>query len=155
MHFIRKKLVGKTLSVVKTQEDANVYGKVGTSASEFQKALTGKKVVSAGSQGKYFWMIMSEPPHPVMHFGMNGKHVEFSCESRIDKVQVGSSSVASIHQSTLRSQENPKNGHQNTGSLHSRPRKSQKLRRRLQTRDGSPELDLLIVLETIFGTSHR
>lgn len=72
VHFIKKSLVGKTLSVVKTQEDANVYGKVGTSASEFQKALTGKKVLDAGQQGKYFWMIMSEPPHPVMHFGMNG-----------------------------------------------------------------------------------
>jgi len=77
VHFIKKSLVGKTLSVVKTQEDANVYGKVGTSASEFQKALTGKKVLDAGQQGKYFWMIMSEPPHPVMHFGMNGK----SCSS--------------------------------------------------------------------------
>jgi formamidopyrimidine-DNA glycosylase len=45
---------------------------VGTSGSEFQKALTGKKVIDAGQQGKYFWMIMSSPPHPVMHFGMSG-----------------------------------------------------------------------------------
>ncbi|ESZ90149.1 putative formamidopyrimidine-DNA glycosylase [Sclerotinia borealis F-4128] len=72
VHFIRKSLVGKTISVVKAQDDTNVFGKVGTSAAEFQKALTGKKVLGAGQQGKYFWMIMSSPPHPVLHFGMTG-----------------------------------------------------------------------------------
>ncbi|KAF7950243.1 hypothetical protein EAE96_007534 [Botrytis aclada] len=72
VHFIRKSLVGKTLAVVNAQDDANVFGKVGTSAADFQKALTGKKVESAGQQGKYFWMIMSSPPHPVFHFGMTG-----------------------------------------------------------------------------------
>lgn len=55
MYFLRKNLVGKTLKVVKAQEDANVYGKVGTSAEAFEKALRGKKVMSAGQQGKYFW----------------------------------------------------------------------------------------------------
>ncbi|EDN99554.1 hypothetical protein SS1G_02408 [Sclerotinia sclerotiorum 1980 UF-70] len=44
VHHIRKNLVGKTLAIVKAQDDANVFGKVGTSAAEFQKALTGKKV---------------------------------------------------------------------------------------------------------------
>ncbi|KAF7891886.1 hypothetical protein EAF00_008188 [Botryotinia globosa] len=72
VHYIRKNLVGKTLAVVNAQDDANVFGKVGTSAAKFQKALTGKKVESAGQQGKYFWMIMSSPPHPVFHFGMTG-----------------------------------------------------------------------------------
>ncbi|KAL8873194.1 MAG: hypothetical protein Q9174_001296 [Haloplaca sp. 1 TL-2023] len=46
--------VGKILAVVKAQEDANVFGKVGTSAGEFEKALKGKKVVGARQQGKYF-----------------------------------------------------------------------------------------------------
>ncbi|RDL37090.1 putative formamidopyrimidine-DNA glycosylase [Venustampulla echinocandica] len=72
VHFLRKTLVGKTLSVVKAQDDPIVFGKVGTSAAEFQKALTGKKVVDANQQGKYFWLIMSSPPHPVFHFGMTG-----------------------------------------------------------------------------------
>lgn len=72
VHYIRKLLVGKTLSKVTAAEDTNVYGKVGTSAAEFQKHMTGKKVVDAGQQGKYFWIIMSRPPHPVMHFGMSG-----------------------------------------------------------------------------------
>ncbi|KEF56485.1 formamidopyrimidine-DNA glycosylase [Exophiala aquamarina CBS 119918] len=72
VHFVRKLLVGKTIAKVAATDDANVYGKVGTSAAEFQKHMTGKKVVDAGQQGKYFWIIMSSPPHPVMHFGMSG-----------------------------------------------------------------------------------
>lgn len=72
VHFIRQHLVGKTLSKVSTQNDDIIYGKVGTSAAEFQKAMEGKKVVGAGQQGKYFWIAMSSPPHAVMHFGMAG-----------------------------------------------------------------------------------
>ena len=55
VHYIHKHLVGKTLAVVKAQHDENVFGKVGTSAAEFEKALTGKKVLDAKQQGKYFW----------------------------------------------------------------------------------------------------
>ena len=72
VHFIRKHLAGKTLSKVTAADDANVYGKVGTSAAEFQKHMSGKKILDSGQQGKYFWMVMSSPPHPVMHFGMAG-----------------------------------------------------------------------------------
>lgn len=72
VHFIRKHLVGKTLSKVTASDDPNVYGKVGTSAAEFQKCLSGKKIAGAGQQGKYFWIVMSSPPHPLMHFGMTG-----------------------------------------------------------------------------------
>lgn len=60
------------MSKVTASDDPNVYGKVGTSAAEFQKSLQGKKVVGAGQQGKYFWIVMSSPPHPLMHFGMAG-----------------------------------------------------------------------------------
>ena len=59
MHFIRKHLAGKTLAKVTAQEDGNVFGKVGTSSDEIMKALTGKKVVDARQQGKYFWSVMS------------------------------------------------------------------------------------------------
>ena len=72
VHYIRKHLVGKTFAKVVAIDDPSVYGKVGTSGAEFQKALTGKSVVDAGQQGKYFWIVMSSPPHPVMHFGMTG-----------------------------------------------------------------------------------
>ncbi|KAL8843440.1 MAG: hypothetical protein Q9176_002053 [Flavoplaca citrina] len=57
---------------VKAQHDENVFGKVGTSAAEFEKSLLGKKVVDAKQQGKYFWLVMSSPPHPLFHFGMAG-----------------------------------------------------------------------------------
>lgn len=72
VHFVRKHLVGKTVGKVQASHDDNVYGKVGTSAAEFEKAMMGKKIVGAGQQGKYFWMEMSSPPHPLMHFGMAG-----------------------------------------------------------------------------------
>ncbi|CAG8978689.1 hypothetical protein HYALB_00004672 [Hymenoscyphus albidus] len=72
VHFLRKSLSGKILSLVKAHDDANVYGKVGTTAAEVQKALMGKKVLGAGQQGKYFWLVMASPPHPVFHFGMTG-----------------------------------------------------------------------------------
>lgn len=55
VHYLRKHLVGKTLAAVKAQEDNNVFGKAATTAAEFQKAMTGKKVLDAGQQGKYFW----------------------------------------------------------------------------------------------------
>ncbi|KAL3421855.1 formamidopyrimidine-DNA glycosylase [Phlyctema vagabunda] len=72
VHHLKKSLVGKTLAKVTALDDANVFGKVGTSGAEFQKSLQGKKVLDAGQQGKYFWLIMSSPPHPVLHFGMTG-----------------------------------------------------------------------------------
>lgn len=55
VHYLHKHLVGKKLAVVKALHDENVFGKVGTSAAELEKALTGKKVVDARQQGKYFW----------------------------------------------------------------------------------------------------
>ena len=133
-----------------------MYGKVGCSAEAFEKALTGKKVLGAGQQGKYFWyvhrpastfssiaelplhappfailwhrypknpflerpvreanpsqdvlwitvhaflcndicvslvliidrMIMSSPPHPLMHFGMTGWFKLINEETGYDK----------------------------------------------------------------------
>ena len=55
VHYIRKHLAGKTLEKVVAKPDENVYGKVGCSAEAFEKALTGKKVLDAKQQGKYFW----------------------------------------------------------------------------------------------------
>ncbi|KAF2035046.1 hypothetical protein EK21DRAFT_55560, partial [Setomelanomma holmii] len=72
VHYLKKHAVGKTVEAVKTQEDTIIYGKVGTSASEFEKAITGKKILDARQQGKYFWLVMDSPPHPLMHFGMSG-----------------------------------------------------------------------------------
>jgi formamidopyrimidine-DNA glycosylase len=71
-HFLRQHLVGKKISKVVAQDDSSVFGKVGTSASAFEKALKGRRVVSAGNQGKYFWLELDAAPHPVMHLGMTG-----------------------------------------------------------------------------------
>ena len=57
MHFLHKRLVGKTLAKVTAEPDQNVFGKVGCSAEAFQEALTGKKVLDARQQGKYFWYV--------------------------------------------------------------------------------------------------
>ncbi|KAK3316159.1 hypothetical protein B0H66DRAFT_560579 [Apodospora peruviana] len=72
VHFFRVYLVGKTIKHATAIEDANVFGKAGTTGPEFAAAMTGKKVLSAGSQGKYFWLVLDIPPHPVFHFGMTG-----------------------------------------------------------------------------------
>ncbi|KAI1141626.1 Formamidopyrimidine-DNA glycosylase N-terminal domain-containing protein [Hypoxylon sp. FL0543] len=72
VYFLRQHLVGKTIRKVVAPDDNNVFGKAGTSGPAFEKALTGKNVVEVGSQGKYFWMVLSSPPHAVMHLGMTG-----------------------------------------------------------------------------------
>ncbi|KAF2460926.1 Formamidopyrimidine-DNA glycosylase N-terminal domain-containing protein [Lineolata rhizophorae] len=72
VHYLKKNLVGKTIKSVQVQEDEIIYGKAGTTASAFKTAMTGKTVVDARQQGKYFWLVMSKPPHPLMHFGMTG-----------------------------------------------------------------------------------
>ncbi|GJC96474.1 formamidopyrimidine-DNA glycosylase [Colletotrichum higginsianum] len=55
VHFLRRHLLGKKIAKVSAPDDANVFGKVGTSGPAFEKAVKGRKVVSVGSQGKYFW----------------------------------------------------------------------------------------------------
>ncbi|KAI5205393.1 hypothetical protein E4T39_02964 [Aureobasidium subglaciale] len=72
VHFLRKHCANKKISNILVQEDNIVYGKVGTSASAFQKAFTGKKILDAKQQGKYFWLEMEGKLHPVMHLGMTG-----------------------------------------------------------------------------------
>ncbi|KAF2638011.1 hypothetical protein P280DRAFT_456786 [Massarina eburnea CBS 473.64] len=72
VHFLRKYAVGRIVKTVKTQEDTIVYGKVGTSTAEFEQAMTGKRIIDAKQQGKYFWLEMESAPHPLMHLGMSG-----------------------------------------------------------------------------------
>ncbi|KAI1079893.1 Formamidopyrimidine-DNA glycosylase N-terminal domain-containing protein [Whalleya microplaca] len=71
-HFLREYLVDKKIAKVLAPDDANVFGKVGTSGPAFAKALTGKTVEDVGRQGKYFWLLLDSPPHAVMHLGMTG-----------------------------------------------------------------------------------
>ncbi|KAI0477666.1 formamidopyrimidine-DNA glycosylase [Xylariaceae sp. FL0804] len=71
-HFLRQHLVGKKIGRVWAPDDSNVFGKAGTSGPALEAALAGKTVVDAGRQGKYFWLLLDSPPHPVMHLGMTG-----------------------------------------------------------------------------------
>ncbi|RSL94018.1 hypothetical protein CEP52_012905 [Fusarium oligoseptatum] len=72
VHFLGLHVVGKRIVSASAIDDKNVFGKVGTSGQEVEAALKGKQIVSAGSQGKYFWITLDKPPHLVMHFGMTG-----------------------------------------------------------------------------------
>ncbi|KAK5995114.1 Formamidopyrimidine-DNA glycosylase [Cladobotryum mycophilum] len=72
VHFLRQRLVGKTISTAAAIDDGVVFGKVGTTGKAVETALKGNKVISVGSQGKYFWITLEKPPHLVMHLGMTG-----------------------------------------------------------------------------------
>lgn len=61
VHFLRLHLLGKKIAKVSAPDDANVFGKVKTSGPAFEEAVTGRTVVSVGSQGKYFWSVPREP----------------------------------------------------------------------------------------------
>ncbi|KHO01718.1 formamidopyrimidine-DNA glycosylase [Metarhizium album ARSEF 1941] len=72
VHFLRLHLVGRKIASASAIDDSNVFGKAGTTGEAVKAALEGKQVVSAGNQGKYFWITFDKPPHLVMHFGMTG-----------------------------------------------------------------------------------
>lgn len=44
VHFLRQHLVGKKIAKIQAVDDNNVFGKVGTSGSAFEKALKGRTV---------------------------------------------------------------------------------------------------------------
>ncbi|KAK4634473.1 Cell differentiation protein rcd1 [Fulvia fulva] len=80
VHYLRKHLVSRTITQCVPFDDDIVYGKKGgTTAQAFSKALTGKKVVSAGQQGKYFYLTFDKPPQAVLHLGMSG-WIKYSTE---------------------------------------------------------------------------
>ena len=79
VHFLRKHLLHRRIASCQALEDDIIYGKVGTSASAFQKATQGRRVVDAAQQGKYFYVTFDKPPHAVMHLGMTG-WVKFNSE---------------------------------------------------------------------------
>lgn len=73
VHFIRKYLIGKTIAACTALDDDKVFdAKYKTTGDQFQNHLTGNTIKDVGQQGKYFYLIMSKPPHPVLHFGMTG-----------------------------------------------------------------------------------
>ncbi|KAF8533150.1 ATFPG-1/ATFPG-2/ATMMH-1/ATMMH-2/FPG-1/FPG-2 [Trichophaea hybrida] len=67
---LNRHLVGKTISSVDAQEDPILFKD--TTASEFASKLQGRTVQAAKQHGKYFWLVMDKPPHPLLHLGMTG-----------------------------------------------------------------------------------
>lgn len=55
VHFLQLHFVGKVIQHAEAIDDANVFGKVGTDGPKMAEGLIGKKIISAGTQGKYFW----------------------------------------------------------------------------------------------------
>lgn len=75
VHFLRANLRNQTLtSVTYPKEDPIIFQtpKTGLTIESFAAQLEGRTVVDAQQQGKYFWLVMDKPPHPLMHFGMTG-----------------------------------------------------------------------------------
>jgi formamidopyrimidine-DNA glycosylase len=79
VHYLRKHTLNRKIASCTAVEDTIVYGKVGTSSSEFQKATANRRVTGVGQQGKYFYVTFDKSPHAVMHLGMTG-WVKFSSE---------------------------------------------------------------------------
>ncbi len=64
-------LKGKRIERVTAARDALIFDRAGP--SEFEAVLLGRTVVGSGRKGKYFWLVLDRPPHPVFHFGMSGR----------------------------------------------------------------------------------
>ncbi|CAG8601654.1 12213_t:CDS:2, partial [Gigaspora margarita] len=64
------KLVGKKIVHIESQEDNLVFCDI--TNKEFEKGLLNKIVVDTGRFGKYFYFLLNEGPHIVMHFGIAG-----------------------------------------------------------------------------------
>ncbi|ETN46587.1 formamidopyrimidine-DNA glycosylase [Cyphellophora europaea CBS 101466] len=73
VHYVRKHLVGKTIASCTALNDDKVFdAKYQTTGPQFEKHMINNTIKDVGQQGKYFYLIMSKPPHPVLHFGMSG-----------------------------------------------------------------------------------
>lgn len=66
-----RELVGRRIEQVRAAPDPLIFDRA--SPAEVEGALTGREVSSTGRKGKYFWLILDQPPHPVFHFGMSGR----------------------------------------------------------------------------------
>ncbi|KAG0640691.1 DNA glycosylase/AP lyase [Tuber brumale] len=67
---LKKYLAGKTLKNVTAIDNPAVFKN--TTANDFLSAMEGRTVLDAKSLGKFFWLEMDKPPHPVMHLGIAG-----------------------------------------------------------------------------------
>lgn len=75
---LQKHLKGRKIARIRLPsddfEDPKIFqtAKTGLTCAHFASTLAGKTVVDAKRQGKYFWLEMDTPPHPLLHFSMAG-----------------------------------------------------------------------------------
>ncbi|PWW76056.1 N-terminal domain of MutM-like DNA repair protein [Tuber magnatum] len=67
---LKKYLAGRTLRDVTVLDDPVVFKY--TTANRFLHAMEGRTVLDAKSLGKYLWLEMDKPPHPLIHLGISG-----------------------------------------------------------------------------------
>lgn len=72
----QRALAGQRIERVAAADDPVVYDRASPAALE--AALLGRTVAGTGRKGKYFWLVLDRPPHPVFHFGMSGRLVVYS-----------------------------------------------------------------------------
>lgn len=63
-------LGGQRIVRVAAADDPLVFDR--GSPAQVEVTLTSRVVVGTGRKGKYFWLVLDRPPHPVFHLGMSG-----------------------------------------------------------------------------------
>lgn len=68
--LIEDRALGRTLATVRCAPDPIVLD--GASPRRVERALTGQRVVAVRRRGKYLWLELDGPLHPLFHLGMSG-----------------------------------------------------------------------------------
>jgi len=71
-----RELAGQRIEQVDVADDPVVYDQASPAA--VREAVTGRVVTAARRKGKYLWLVLDRPPHPVFHFGMTGRLVIYA-----------------------------------------------------------------------------
>jgi len=67
---LERALVGRRITQADVADDPIVFD--GVPPDRVEEWLVGREVAAARRRGKYLWLELSEPPHPVIHLGMTG-----------------------------------------------------------------------------------
>src|SRR5207248_4956592 len=70
-----RELVGSRIEQVEVADDRVVYDRA--PPESVQATLMARAVTGARRKGKYLWLVLDRPPHPVLHFGMSGRFTVF------------------------------------------------------------------------------
>ncbi len=71
--LLEEHAVGRRIEQTKSIDDRIVFA--GVTPARFSRTLKQRHVVAACRRGKYLWLELDRPPHPIFHFGMTGAFV--------------------------------------------------------------------------------